>query len=95
MQTHISENKNEVAFVNELFPDNQDYLDVYDQYGLLGKRSVFAHGIHLTKREHKRFRETGSSVSFCPTSTNLNANRSLIVLPPMWEAALVFRCCVP
>jgi guanine deaminase len=68
MQTHISENKDEVAFVSELFPDNQDYLDVYDQYGLLGERSVFAHGIHLTKREHQRFRETASSVSFCPTS---------------------------
>ena len=68
MQTHISENKDEVAFVQELFPDSKDYLDVYDQFGLLGKRSVFAHGIHLTPREHERFRETGSSVSFCPTS---------------------------
>lgn len=68
MQTHISENKDEVAFVQRLFPDSKDYLDVYDQYGLLGKRSVFAHGIHLTPREHQRFRETGSSVSFCPTS---------------------------
>jgi len=68
MQTHISENKDEVAFVQELFPEAKDYLDVYDQYNLLGKRSVFAHGIHLTPREHERFRETGSSVSFCPTS---------------------------
>jgi len=68
MQTHISENKDEVAFTKELFPDSLDYLDVYDQYGLLGQRSVFAHGIHLTPREHQRFRETQSSVSFCPTS---------------------------
>ncbi len=68
MQTHISENKDEVAFVEELYPESKDYLDVYDQYGLLGPRSVFAHGIHLTSREHQRFRETGSSVSFCPTS---------------------------
>ncbi|UTW48767.1 guanine deaminase [Bacterioplanoides sp. SCSIO 12839] len=68
MQTHISENKDEVAFVQELFPESKDYLDVYDQYNLLGKRSVFAHGIHLTPREHERFRDTGSSVSFCPTS---------------------------
>ena len=68
MQTHISENKDEVAFVQELFPESKDYLDVYDQYKLLGERSVFAHGIHLTPREHQRFRETGSSVSFCPTS---------------------------
>jgi guanine deaminase len=68
VQTHISENKDEVAYVHELFPDAKDYLDVYDTYGLLGPRSVFAHGIHLTAREHARFRETGSSVSFCPTS---------------------------
>jgi guanine deaminase len=68
MQTHISENKDEMAFVSELFPEAKDYLDVYDQYNLLGKRSIFAHGIHLNEREHQRFRETGSSVSFCPTS---------------------------
>lgn len=68
MQTHISENKDEMAFVSELFPAAKDYLDVYDQYNLLGERSVFAHGIHLNNREHQRLRETGSSVSFCPTS---------------------------
>ncbi|KZY64903.1 guanine deaminase [Oleiphilus sp. HI0071] len=68
MQTHISENHDEVAFVDELFPDAIDYLDVYDRYGLLGPRAVFAHGIHLYPREHQRLRETGSSVSFCPTS---------------------------
>ena len=68
MQTHISENKDEVAFVRELFPEAKDYLDVYDEFGLLGPRSVFAHGIHLEPREHARLRETGASVSFCPTS---------------------------
>jgi len=68
MQTHISENKNEVAFVSELFPEAKDYLDVYDEFGLVGPRSVFAHGIHLNEREHARLRETGASVSFCPTS---------------------------
>lgn len=68
MQTHISENKDEVAFVEKLFPEAKDYLDIYDQYNLLGKRSVFAHGIHLNRREHQRLRETGSSISFCPTS---------------------------
>ena len=68
MQTHISENKDEVALVKTLFPDSKDYLDVYDQHGLVGKRSVFAHGIHLNERELARFSETGASVSFCPTS---------------------------
>lgn len=68
MQTHISEDRDEVVSVKELFPENTDYLDVYDQYDLLGPRSIFSHGIYLTQREHKRLKETGSSVSFCPTS---------------------------
>ncbi len=68
MQTHISENLGEVAWVQALYPHAKDYLDVYDQAGLLGPRSVFGHGIHLSDDEHKRLAETGSSVAFCPTS---------------------------
>jgi guanine deaminase len=68
MQTHISEDQEEVACVRKLFPESKDYLDVYDQHDLLGNRSVFSHGIYLTARERKRLREAGSSVSFCPTS---------------------------
>jgi guanine deaminase len=68
MQTHISEDIEEVACVRKLFPECKDYLDVYDQHALLGERSVFSHGIYLTSRERKRLGETGSSVSFCPTS---------------------------
>ncbi len=89
MQTHISENKDEVAFVQELFPDSKDYLDVYDQFGLLGKRSVFAHGIHLTSREHQRFRETGSSVSFCPTS-NLFLGSGLLDIKELEEEQVAY-----
>jgi len=68
MQTHLSENKAEIAFVKELFPERSSYLDVYDHYGLLGGRSVFAHGVHLDEVDYKRLSETGSSISFCPTS---------------------------
>jgi len=68
MQTHLSENKAEIAFVKELFPERSSYLDVYDHYGLLGERSVFAHGVHLDEVDYKRLSETGSSISFCPTS---------------------------
>jgi len=68
MQTHLSENKAEIAFVKELFPERSSYLDVYDHYGLLGDRSVFAHGVHLDEVDYKRLSETGSSISFCPTS---------------------------
>ena len=68
MQTHLSENKDEIAFTLELFPERSSYLDVYDHYGLLGPRSVFAHGVHLEEEDFKRLAETESSISFCPTS---------------------------
>jgi guanine deaminase len=66
--THVSENLSEIAWVKELFPDRAGYLDVYDHYGLLGRRSVLAHGVHLTAAERRRVHETGSAVAHCPTS---------------------------
>jgi guanine deaminase len=68
VQTHISENKDEIAWVEKLFPERRDYLDVYDHYGLTGRRAVFAHGIHLSERELCRCHETGTALSHCPTS---------------------------
>jgi len=68
MHTHISENINEVTWVKELFPDCQGYLDAYDQAGLVGDRSVFAHGIHLTDAEFERLSVAQSAIAFCPTS---------------------------
>jgi guanine deaminase len=68
MQTHISESAGEIALVKELFPTAKDYTDVYDRFGLLGQRSLFAHGIHLSERECQRLSESGSSVVHCPTS---------------------------
>jgi guanine deaminase len=68
MHTHLSENKNEVAWVKELFPECDGYLDTYDQAGLLGRRSVFAHCLHLSDGEWDRLAETRSNIAFCPTS---------------------------
>lgn len=68
MQTHLSESPGEIAFVKELFPQAKDYTDVYDHYGLLSPRSLFAHGIHLSDRECARLSESGSSVVHCATS---------------------------
>ncbi|PSN05776.1 guanine deaminase [filamentous cyanobacterium CCP5] len=68
LQTHLSENRDEVAWIRELFPDSQDYLDVYDRSGLVQSRSVFAHGIHLSEREFQRLSEAESAIAFCPTS---------------------------
>ena len=68
LHTHLSENKDEIAWVNELFPENDGYLDVYDKNELLGRRSVFAHGVHLHDSECQRLGETDSAIAFCPSS---------------------------
>lgn len=68
LQTHLAENTREIEWVKTLFPDQNGYLDVYDHHGLLGKRSVFAHGLHLCDNEWKRLAETQSAIAFCPTS---------------------------
>lgn len=73
VQTHVSENLQEIAWVKELFRDlpgrpDPGYVDVYDHYGLLGPRTVLAHGVHLEEREFQRLSETGSAIAFCPTS---------------------------
>ena len=68
LHTHLSENKDECAWVQELFPQSRHYLDVYDQHQLLSERSVFAHGIHLCDDEYHKLHDSGSAISFCPTS---------------------------
>ncbi len=68
MQTHLSENSDEIAWVKDLFPDAPDYFGVYEQYGLTGPGSIFGHAIHLSERERSAFKETGSAIAHCPTS---------------------------
>lgn len=68
VHSHLSENLAEVAFVKKLFPDSKNYLDTYDQFGLVGKRSIFAHCIHLEDQEFERLSETKAIIAFCPTS---------------------------
>ena len=68
MHTHLSENPGEIAFVAERYPDAKDYLDVYDRFGLVGPRSVFAHCVHMSDRALSRMAEAGSGIAFCPTS---------------------------
>jgi guanine deaminase len=68
MHTHLSENLGEIEFVASRFPDAADYLDVYDRFGLVGPRSVFAHCVHMSDRALSRMAEAGSGIAFCPTS---------------------------
>ena len=68
MHTHLAENKDELLWVEKLFPDNESYLDVYSQHGLLSPRSVFAHCIYLSDKERQLMGQKGCSAAFCPTS---------------------------
>lgn len=68
MHTHLSENKAEIEWVKELFPKSDSYLGVYQDHGLVRKRSVFAHCIHLEDKDFKCLSDHEASISFCATS---------------------------
>jgi guanine deaminase len=68
MQTHLAENRHEVRWVAELFPDARSYLDVYARAGLLGPRSVLAHGIWLDDADRSTLHQAGAHIAHCPSS---------------------------
>lgn len=68
VQTHIDENRAEIALARELYPEAADYADIYRGYGLLGPKSLMGHCIHMTHNEWGAFAETGAVAVFCPTS---------------------------
>lgn len=84
LHTHLAEHPNEVRTTREQFPDARDYVDVYDRYGMVGPRSVFAHGIHLSDRELSRLGQAGSTIAFCPSS-NLFLGSGLLDLARLGE----------
>ena len=68
VQTHLSENQNEVAWVKELFPEAQDYTDVYEKTGLLGPKTLLAHAIYISARERNVLLDAQAALVHCPTS---------------------------
>ncbi|SEA15391.1 guanine deaminase [Rubrimonas cliftonensis] len=68
VQTHLSENRAEIAEAARLFPEARDYTDVYARFGLLGPRSLMGHCIHLSDREAAAMAEAGAVAVWCPTS---------------------------
>lgn len=68
LQTHVAENRAEVAWIAELFPAARSYLDVYAGHGLLTERSVLAHGIWLDDADRRLLHQTGAQIAFCPSS---------------------------
>jgi guanine deaminase len=84
MHTHLSENQQEIAWVKALFPEHAGYLDVYHHHQLTGKRSVFAHCLHLEDQEWQCLHDTDSSIAFCPTS-NLFLGSGLFNIKRCWQ----------
>jgi guanine deaminase len=68
LQTHIAENRDEIAFIAKLFPERKDFLDVYEYYGLVGRRSVLGHCVWFSDSEFARVHERDASIAHCPTS---------------------------
>lgn len=68
VQTHLSENDAEITFSMELYPGSPDYTGIYEDYGLLGPKTLLGHSIHLNHREVGVLAETGAVAVFCPTS---------------------------
>ncbi|GGW76269.1 guanine deaminase [Alteromonas halophila] len=68
VQTHLSENKDEIDWVASLYPDADNYLDVYDRAGLVRHRSVFGHALHLSESEWQCLADRDATIAFCPSS---------------------------
>ena len=70
LQTHISENREEISETAKLFPDAQSYADVYDRHGCLHNKTLLGHGIHLSPAERQLVNDRQSVIVHCPVSNN-------------------------
>jgi guanine deaminase len=89
IQSHLAENHAEIAWVRELYPACDSYLDVYDRHGLLRPRAVYAHCIHLDAHDRRRMAASGAAAAFCPTS-NLYLGSGLFDLAASDAAGMRF-----
>ena len=70
LHSHVAENAAEVEWIASLYPAHERYLDVYAHFGLLGRRAIYAHGIHLDDVDFQRLHDTQTALAHCPTSNN-------------------------
>ncbi len=68
IQSHVAENKDEVAWVRTLYPQARSYLSVYEDFGLLRARAIYAHCIHFDDTDRALMRDTGAAAAVSPTS---------------------------
>ncbi len=89
IQTHLAENHAEIAWTKQLFPAARSYLDVYESYGLVRERAVFAHCIHMDHSDREHMARSGAAAAFCPTS-NLSLGSGLFDISATDAAGLRF-----
>jgi guanine deaminase len=70
VQSHLSENLNEIALVGKLFPDCPQYWEVYDKYGLFDNKTLMAHCVHSDTRERAAMKLRGVHPVHCASSNN-------------------------
>ena len=68
IQSHVAENRDEIAWVRQLYPEARSYLSVYEAFGLLRPRAIYAHCIHFDDDDRALMRSTGAAAAVCPTS---------------------------
>jgi guanine deaminase len=68
VQSHVAENREEIAWVRSLYPAARSYLAVYEQFGLLRPRSIYAHCIHFDDDDRALMRSSGAAAAISPTS---------------------------
>ena len=89
IQTHAAENRDEIQWVREIYPEARSYLDVYDRFGLLRERAIYAHCIHIDRSDRERMVHTGAAAAFCPSS-NLYLGSGLFDIAAADAAGLRF-----
>lgn len=78
VQSHLSENREEVKWVKNLFRDAKSYSDVYLKHNLLGRtETLMAHAIYLTEEEELLAKETNLTLVHCPDS-NINVRSGIM-----------------
>jgi guanine deaminase len=87
IQTHLAENRDEIAVARRLFPWARDYTEVYEKCGLLGPRTVLGHCIHLSAREHAALTDAGAAIAHCPTA-NLFLRSGILRLDTVRSAGI-------
>jgi guanine deaminase len=89
IHSHVAENRHEIDWVKQLFPDARSYLDVYDRFNLLRERAIYAHCIHLDRTDRERMAQAGACAAFSPSS-NLYLGSGLFDLAATDAAGMQF-----